>query len=452
MMRPEVKVGLFALISILIIIYATVKVSEQGMLATGSYRVYVILESAQGLNPKTPVEIAGIQVGTLSGLELTKESRARIALNIEDDVKLTKDVIAQVRSKGFLGETFIDLKQGNPQMGFLAEDDTITAVNPYTDFTQLGERMGEIANDVKEITSSVKTIFGSGEDAPMHNIAKNLEAFTNDLKNFSSHNRDDLNQVVSNLAQLTEQLSILVSENRDDVTNSMAHIESVARKIDEGQGTLGRLVNDETTIEELNSAVANLNDTLGGFKAFQLGMGYQVEYLGKSESFKNYVNLNLRPRPDTAFIFDFVSDSDPAPKRETVIADIITGGNTTSVTTNRQIIKRDEFLFSAQMAQDVHDFTLRGGIIESSAGIGLDWTKHFFKASISAFDFSSEDNRKPHLKAWATLNLTDNFFLVGGVDDPLNPLIETDWFAGAGFQFVTDDIKNLIGLGASATK
>ncbi len=441
----EVKVGLFVLLALLVAAYLTLKVSEKGLFSGGAYTVYALLDSAQGLSPKTPIEIAGLEVGALGEGALVDNRRARVELSIHKGVKLTKDVVAQVRTKGFLGQTYVDLIQGNPEAGYLESGDTIEASNPFMDIAQLGDKLNAIAD-------SVHTIFADEEKAPVRKIFSNLESFTTDLKDFSNQNREDLNRVVVNLAALTEQLAIMVRDNRGELTSSMEHIESIARKIDEGRGTIGRLINDESTIDNLNRAVENLNDTLGGFSSFQLEMGYHLEYLGNSKDFKNYVEVGLRTRPDSAFLLEFVSDPNPSSTREATTTDITTGGTTTTVTTEREVTKRDKFRISAQMSRRFHNLRLRGGIIESSAGIGFDWTQKFFTASFSAFDFRTQGSNRPHLKAWGTINLTKNFFVMGGIDDPLNPNQATDWFFGGGVRFVDEDIKSLLGLGASAAR
>ncbi len=180
-------------------------------------------------------------------------------------------------------------------------------------------------------------------------------------------------------------------------------------------------------------------------------MGYHLEYLGQTEEFKNYVKLGISTRPDRRFLFEFVGDSNPPPNRENVVSDVTVGGTTTTIETERSVKKRDDFLFSVQLAQDYHDLTLRGGIIESRARMGLDWTKNFFKASFSVWDFRTDAERNPHLKAWGTFNVTPNLYLLGGIDNPLNSELNS-WFFGAGFQFVDNDVKSLLGLGAAAAR
>ena len=67
----------------------------------------------------------------------------------------------------------------------------------------------------------------------------NMRDFTKDLKEFTQHNKGDMNRVVANLAALTQQLRVMVEQNRGELTNSMHHIRNIAQKIDEGRGTIG---------------------------------------------------------------------------------------------------------------------------------------------------------------------------------------------------------------------
>ena len=137
---------------------------------------------------------------------------------------------------------------------------------------------------------------------------------------------------------------------------------------------------------------------------------------------------------------------------ETVVT---SGGASTTVTTERRNKTLDGFRFTAQIAKKYHDFTIRGGLIESSGGVGLDFDKGPVGLSFSAFDFKSTAGQRPHLKALGKANLTSSFYLLGGVDDIINQNQDLAWFLGAGLSFTDDDIKSLFGIlsaGASASK
>lgn len=428
----ETKVGVFVAVAILVVVYATLRISDRGIFKRGGYTVYVTLDSAEGLTHKTPVEVAGIQVGYIEDLSLTDGQQARVRLRLDRQVKLAQDAKAQVRSKGFLGETYIDLLPGDISQGTIPEQGEITATNPYVD-------LGQIASDVREVATSLKKILAYEENAPLYNILKNMEKFTGALE----QNTENVDQVIANLAVFSNELREVTMDRREGLRDTMERLNHITRKIDEGRGTIGRLVNDEETIDNLNEAARGVSETIGGLNRFQLEVDYHTEYLGETKDFKSYVELGLRPRPDKAFLLGFVVDPNPSARETVTTSTITTGGATTTVTTDRNFVEKDKFLVSAQLAKGFYDFTLRGGLIESRGGVGLDYQKGPFRAEFSAFDFRTDNGQRPHLKALGKVNVVKGLYLVSGVDDFISKQQDPDWFVGGGIHLIDEDIRSL---------
>ena len=426
----EAKVGLFALAALIILAFITLRVSERGGFGKGTYPVYVDLTSAEGLTYKTPVEVAGIQVGYIDTLELVDSRTARLRFQVGKNIEIPVDSQVQVKTKGFLGETYIDITPGQ-SVEMIAADGQIVTVNPFVDLSQL-------TSDVHEILS------GENEDS-LKQILHHIAIFSKNLSDFSEKNHEDWDRIVQNLTMLSSDLRQIVHQNQAMMNATLERIANVARKIDEGQGTLGKLINDDETIDNLNQTLKGINETIGGVSRFRTDFGYHIEYLGVSNDFKNYVSLALKPRPDKYFLLEFIVDPNPSPDEWTTTTDVTTGGTTTTVVSDVSKINRDKFLFSAQLAKKFHDFTFRGGVIESHGGLGIDYDFDFFEAQFSAFDFRTNNGQRPHLKALGKLNLTKNIYLVSGVDDIINPNQAPDWFVGAGFQMIDDDIRSLFG-------
>lgn len=433
----EFKVGAFAAAALLIIAYATIRVSDRGLFGHGNYEVNVLIDSAEGLTPKTPVEVAGIQIGYIDHLELVEGGRAKARLKLDRAVRLGNNAVAQVRTKGFLGETYVDLKPGDLAVGEIPEGGYITATNPYVD-------LGQIAADVKEITASLKKMVAE-ETGPVNRILKNMETFTKKLSEITVQNQEGINAIVANLRRFSSDISEVMTERKESLKDTMARLNNITRKVDEGRGTIGRLVNDERIADNINNAAEGVSEALGGFNRLQVDIGYHVEYLGQSKDFKNYLGLALRPRPDKAFMLDFVVDPNPSPVETVTTTTVTTGGTATTVTTDERVVKKDKLLVSAQLAKSFNNFTLRGGIIESRGGVGVDYRYGPVGVEFSAFDFRTDNGQRPHLKALGSVNITKNFFLVSGVDDIISRQQDLDWFVGAGVKFVDNDIKSLLG-------
>lgn len=443
----ELKVGIFAAVVILILAWATVRVGDKTSVAGRGYVLAVSFENASGLKVKAPVELSGVQIGVVKDIELVDSRRAEVKLLLSKEVSLPEDSTAILRTRGFLGETYVEIVPGDPDSLKLKSGDRIVLSGRTGDINSMVGQFNAIADDIKHITGSLKGLVGDDDTAPINRIVTNLDDFTKAIREITIRNEQNVNRITDNMAAMTEQLREVVARGRADVEESMQRIASITRKVDEGKGTVGRLINDEETIDKLNEAVDSLNETLGGFRKIETEIGYHAEYLTKNEDFKHYVSLALKPAPDKAFMFDVVTDPDPRPTHVERTIDVTAGGNTTRVTTETATIDREKVRFSAQLAKKFYDFTLRGGLIESTGGVGLDYETGPLGLRFSAFDFSTRFGERPHLKAWGDLSVTKNFYLLGGTDDIISRQDQRDWFFGAGFRLVDEDVKSLARFG-----
>lgn len=437
----SIRVGFFACIAIFLVIYLTLRVSDLKFSTSGTYTVYVEMPSAEGVDRKTPVQVAGIQVGLVDNISLTANNLARLKLKIRKGVDLPEDVKAEVRIKGVLGDAYLELIPGNGG-GILSAGQTINRVGTSADINELTRNLNDVALNLKDISVSIKG-YVSADNSVFSRIMTNMDKLTNNLASFAGNNRQNMDAIVSNLKELTHGLNGIVREDSDEINRALSRIDSITAKIDQGTGSLGKLVNDPSTVNKLNEGLDSINEMVGSVNRLKFEVGYHLEYLGPTNDFKNYVHLNIWPRPDKGFLFEFISDPNPPPVRTTTTSMVTTGGITNTVVTDTNEVQRNKFLISAEFAKKFYDFTIRGGIIESTGGLGLDYNKGPFGLQFEAFDFANQE--RPHLKAMATLNMTKSIYLLGGVDDFIAKGQTPDWYFGAGLRFVDEDIKSLFG-------
>jgi phospholipid/cholesterol/gamma-HCH transport system substrate-binding protein len=108
----ELAVGFFVLIGILSLTYLSVKLGKLETIGGGRYTVYAEFENAGGIKPGTNVEIAGVTVGKVKSVRLDKNYEALIALDIEKNVKIQEDAIASIKTKGLIGEKYVEITPG----------------------------------------------------------------------------------------------------------------------------------------------------------------------------------------------------------------------------------------------------------------------------------------------------------------------------------------------------
>ncbi|MFH1654746.1 MAG: MlaD family protein [Pseudomonadota bacterium] len=445
----EMKVGIFAAVMIILLAWLTMKVNERGAVMGGGYKLNVELADATGLKRKAPVLLAGVEVGVVDKVTLTPERRALAELMISKNVILPTDTEIVIRTKGFLGETYVEIIPGGAA-NKLGDGDNIGLSKRTGDINTLVSQFGDIANDIKAITGAMKQLMGDANDSKVAKMINNWEQLSETLNLMALRNENNIDRITASMADFSENIQHLIAQSKDEVSESMDHIASITAKIDRGEGTVGKLINDDETVEKLNATLDNLQDTLGGFRKLEMEIGYHNEYLTRSKDFKHYVSLALRPAPDKAFMFDLVSDPNPNPTHIDRTTDITVNNNTTTVSTTTATTDRSKLRFSAQLAKSFYDFRFRAGIIESTGGIGLDYIKGPMGLRFSVYDFSTRYGERPHLKMLGDVGVTKNFYLLGGADDFINPNQRVDWFVGIGLRLIDEDIKRLASFGGGS--
>ncbi len=441
----EARVGVFVILAIAILAYITIDVSQLGF-TRGTYKIYTFMDNAEGVAAKTPVQVAGIPVGRVSRVELTPDSKAKVEIELKKDVKIGDDVEAEVRTRGVLGDTYIEIFPGKEGGIAIPEGGTVRRVKTPADYQQLVRDLSSLTVDLKEITTALKE-YTVSEKSYTAEILKNMQTLTGQMAKFSVNNNANLEAIVANMRSLTQDLAKFSRDSSDDVEAAITRIGEITTKVNDGQGSIGKLINDPTTVEKTNEILENIAGLTDGVRRIQTELSYHMEYLGETNDVKNYVGLKFQTRPDKFFLFEIVHDPQPPASEKNQITTVTTGGGATSVVTT-ETQDFNKIRFSAQLGKQFKDIVVRGGLIESTGGFGIDYNRGPLGVQFSAFDFSNDD--RPHLKFLTQLNLTRSLFFVAGVDDFISTQHDPDWFFGAGVRFTDEDIKSLLGTASLA--
>lgn len=107
----ELFVGLFLAIGIACLSYLSIKIARRDFVGRGGYPVVARFTDCTGLRIGSPVMIAGVEVGRVKEIAL-REYEANVQLVINPEVVLQKDTIASIKTKGLIGEKYIELAPG----------------------------------------------------------------------------------------------------------------------------------------------------------------------------------------------------------------------------------------------------------------------------------------------------------------------------------------------------
>ena len=133
----ELIVGLFVLAGLLCLSWLSIKLGKMELVGGDYYEVSAEFDSISGLKNGASVELAGVEVGRVDRIDLDQNTdRARLHLKIRKGVKLQDDVIASVRTRGIIGDKFINLSPGGSDK-IIANNGTILDTESSVDLEEL---------------------------------------------------------------------------------------------------------------------------------------------------------------------------------------------------------------------------------------------------------------------------------------------------------------------------
>jgi phospholipid/cholesterol/gamma-HCH transport system substrate-binding protein len=131
----ELTVGFFVLIGILCLGYLTVKMGKMEIGGGRGYTVKAVFSNVGGLTTGADVVIAGVRVGRVTNITLS-DYNALVTLKISDTVKIQEDAIASIKTKGLIGEKYVEITPGGSDV-LLKAGDAIKDTQPAMDIEEL---------------------------------------------------------------------------------------------------------------------------------------------------------------------------------------------------------------------------------------------------------------------------------------------------------------------------
>ena len=477
----ELKVGLFAILVICVLTYMTFKVGSLPFLWEKGYRIFLELEDISGLDERSRIKIAGVDAGIVERIDLI-EGKARLVLLMNPDIKLYRNAKAALKMAGLLGDKYLALTTGSPDQPQLQNGETIIYKGSIADVDALAGELTSAAGYMSDLAKNLNAMFGEQEKEALSETLLNIRDFTRDLNEISRDNKEPLNSLltrlerfaqvldeqgpglienlnrvvvslgekgpgmIDDLSMVAKDLKEVIEENRVSFKESVENMKSVsasassiAQKLDRGEGTLGKLMEDDSLYDSLarvSKEAEKSVDVVGRLRTF---MNTRTEYNSGEGEWKGYFDLTLQPDPEKYYILGVVSD--PTGSVETTTR-VINGSTVIEEETTSKIE------FTAQFARRFQDLALRIGIMESTFGFGADY---FFyddsgRIKIDVWDLDAEEAKAEyaHVRAGVDYRLFKYLFISSGIDNILNSN-RRGIYVGGGLKFEDKDFKYIFG-------
>lgn len=231
--QQAARVGLFFLLGIALTWVTFETLSGGKILKDKGYLIIAGFESLKELKPGDEVRMAGVRIGEVAETRLAGR-RAEAVLRIASTVKIKSDAQATIIMAGLIGSNYVGINLGSAGVSDLPPGAEIrTRSTP--DLNAIMSQIGEMGRKLEDALGSLDgALTGDGKGGP----------------------------------GLLQKVDLLVTENRESVARTTANLEQITDKVNKGQGTLGRMIQDSTLHDELVASVAEIRASAAGARTF----------------------------------------------------------------------------------------------------------------------------------------------------------------------------------------
>ena len=236
----EVKVGVLLLAAVVALAVGIFLLGERQNLFESTNRYFIRFQDVSGLNAGNPVQLAGVNVGSVAEVVLPEDIEHRyltvwVQVSERYAERIRSDSTARIKTLGLLGDKYIEISSGSPEFPRIPPRGEISTA-PATDVDQL---------------------LASGED-----VVDNVVAISHSLRNIL----DRLERGEGILGELTMETET-GERARASLLATLDSVEGIAAKIESGDGTLGRLINDRSLAASLEESAARFDRVLERFES-----------------------------------------------------------------------------------------------------------------------------------------------------------------------------------------
>ncbi|HEY4989454.1 MAG TPA: MlaD family protein [Opitutaceae bacterium] len=231
--QQTARVGLFFLLGVALVWVTFETLSDGKLFEEHTHTLIAGFEDLRQLKTGDEVRLAGVKVGSVQKKRLAGR-RAEAVLQIDPKVQIANDATASIVMAGLIGGNYIAITMGSPGSPILADGAEIkTEVSP--DLNTIMAEVGGLGKQLQDSLGSFSKAFnGDGKDG----------------------------------GGIIQKLDKLVTENTVRVNDTMTNLQDITGKINRGEGTLGKLVNDPKLHDELLATVEEIKTAATQAKAF----------------------------------------------------------------------------------------------------------------------------------------------------------------------------------------
>ena len=279
--EKQLFLGAVIFLAIAIAVLGAAWLSENYAGAAGGYQLHVFFDSVPGLQPGDPVFIRGVWAGKVLDIRLT-HGLPLVSIGFAEFRNLPRDSKVLLQAEGLLGGKMIDVQVGTESDRVYADHDTLRGLSEGG-IEAMTEHAGVLAQRLETVLADrnlvhVEALLANTDSAAAllkQAVAENRETLkvlldaaalaAGDAREILGENRPEVRRVVGNMRRTSERLDGMARNFEtalETLEKSLSDLSVASGKLRRGEGTLGRLVHDETLYLDLQRTLASVDSLI----------------------------------------------------------------------------------------------------------------------------------------------------------------------------------------------
>lgn len=300
--KREVRLGLFGIVTVSLFVISVNFLKGKDLL-NRSRTFYAVYDATSGIQDAAPVSVNGLNVGKVTDMRFVAPNSNKILLEltVSNSVYIPSNSVARIFSLDLLGTKNVEIVFGDSKTEAMDGDTLIGGVQ-LSLTEEVNKQVAPIKLKAENLLSSLDTmvtvlqsVFNSetrmninasfasirttlsnlestsfnmdtlvyGQRKRLERIMFNIESITGNFR----ENDKNISNILTNFALLSDTLAKAnLAGTLANVNNVLSRVDAITTKIDNGQGSLGLLVNDQKLYENLNKSAAQLNALIEDMK------------------------------------------------------------------------------------------------------------------------------------------------------------------------------------------
>ena len=285
----EIKTAVLVIVSSFLIVFLFNYLKGQNMFDS-SREIHVIYDNVEGLVNSSPVTVNGHTVGKVQDIGFTEDGsgKIKVLLQIDDDFEFSKNSTAELYDTGLIGgkgisiipafDTAENAKSGDVLIG-TSKPGIMDMVGDT--LSPLQEKIGAMLISADTLLTNINDVFDEPTKQSLKNGISELETTISSFKNTSisinqliANNKEKLDSTLANVEDVTANLSNItdsiasanLSKTINDLQATVSNFDKILASIQNGEGSIGKLLNDEGVYNNLEGATKQLEELLQDMK------------------------------------------------------------------------------------------------------------------------------------------------------------------------------------------